>query len=177
VKVAKLLKRSGSIQNLLLLLSSFATPHSSRRTRCNANPHIPIRFPAVFAGQSDGYSSLSAQGTTASLGGTVTDTTGAVIPAAQVVLKNEAGDDRRTSNSNGSGVFSFSAVPTGTYDVTISAPGFKGFQQNGIHLNPGDQSSVRDIHLEPGGANETVEVNAAANSINFDSGEQSSLIS
>jgi hypothetical protein len=121
--------------------------------------------------------SLSAQGTTASLGGTVTDTTGAVIPAAQVVLKNEAGDDRRTSNSNGSGVFSFSAVPTGTYDVTISAPGFKGFQQNGIHLNPGDQSSVRDIHLEPGGANETVEVNAAANSINFDSGEQSSLIS
>ncbi len=120
--------------------------------------------------------SLFAQGTTASLGGTVTDSTGAVIPNAQVLLKNETSNDQRRSKSNGAGVFSFSALPTGTYDITITAPGFAGFQQNAIHLDPGDQSSVRDIHLAPGGANSVVEVTSAASSINTDSGEQSSLI-
>ena len=121
--------------------------------------------------------SMLGQGTTATLGGTVTDATGAVIPNAQVLLKSETSDDRRTSKSNGSGVFSFSALPTGTYDITIAAPGFKGFQQNGIHLNPGDQSSVREIHLATGGANEVVDVTTATNSITLDSGEQSALIS
>lgn len=121
--------------------------------------------------------SLFGQGTTASLGGTVTDSTGAVIPNAQVLLKNESSNDQRRSKSNGAGVFSFAALPTGTYDITISAPGFAGFQQNGIHLDPGDQSSVRDIHLAPGGANAVVEVTSAVNTVNTDSGEQSSLIS
>ena len=99
-----------------------------------------------------------AQGTTATLGGTVTDPTGAVVPKAQIVLKNEATGDQRTSVSNGSGVFSFSGVPTGNYEVTITAPGFRSFEQTGIHLDPGDQRTVRDINLAAGAVNETVEV-------------------
>ena len=118
-----------------------------------------------------------AQGTTATLGGTVTDPTGAIIPKAQILLKNEATGDQRTSVSNDSGVFSFSAVPSGNYDVTITASGFRGFQQTGIHLDPGDLRSVKDIHLATGSVTESVEVTSAGNSINLDSGEQSSLIS
>jgi hypothetical protein len=120
---------------------------------------------------------LFSQGTTATLGGTVTDASGAVIPNAQVTLKSETSDDKRTTTSNGSGVFSFSGVPSGTYDVTISATGFKGFQQNAVHLDPGDTRSVRDIHLSAGGVNDVVEVTSGSDSINLDSGEQSSLIS
>lgn len=71
----------------------------------------------------------------------------------------------------------FSGVPTGNYDVQITAAGFKGFEQNAIHLDPGDQRSVRDIHLNAGGANDTVDVTSGSDSINLDSGEQSSLIS
>lgn len=99
-----------------------------------------------------------AQGTTATLGGTVTDPTGAVVPKAQIVLKNEGTGDTRTSVSNSSGVFSFSAVPSGDYDVTITATGFRTFQQTGIHLDPGDQRAVRDINLTAGGVNDSVEV-------------------
>ena len=117
------------------------------------------------------------QGTTATLGGTVTDSSGAVIPKAQIILKNETADANRTSTSNGSGVFSFSGVPTGTYDVTITAPGFAGFTQNGIHLDPGDQKSIRDIRLTIGASTDAITVSSGADAINIDSGEQSSLIS
>ena len=118
-----------------------------------------------------------AQATTASLGGTVTDTTGAVVPNAQIVLKSTLRGDTRTSVSNAAGVFNFAAVSSGDYVVTITAAGFKAFQQTGIHLDPGDERSVRDIKLEAGGATETVEVTTATDTVNLDSGEQSSLIS
>lgn len=122
-------------------------------------------------------SALSAQVTTATLGGTVTDTSGAVIPKAEIILKNEASGDIRKSVSNGSGAFSFSAVPTGTYDITITSPSFQGFEQTGIHLDPGDVKAVREIHLNPGSASDAIEVTTAVDTVNIDSGEQSSLIS
>ena len=121
--------------------------------------------------------SASAQTTTATLGGTVTDSTGAIIRKAQVTLKNEASGDERNAPSNDSGAFSFSAVPSGTYDVTITAEGFRPYSQTGIHLDPGDTRSVRDIKLSAGAVTEAVEVSSAADQINLDSGEQSSLIS
>ena len=118
-----------------------------------------------------------AQGNAASIGGTVTDSTGAVVPNAQVVLINEASGDKRNSRSNNSGVFSFSGVPTGDYDVSITAQGFKAFEQKALHLDPGDQRTVREISLSPGATSETVEVTTATDQFNLDSGEQSSLIS
>ena len=121
-------------------------------------------------------SAMHAQGTTATLGGVVTDVTGAIIPNASVVLSNKATSDKRQGKSNGSGVFNFSGVPVGDYDVAISAPGFVGFTQTGIHLDPGDQKTVRDISLRAGDAT-TVQVSTATDRIDIDSGEQSSLIS
>src|SRR5579875_1753209 len=115
--------------------------------------------------------SLLGQSTTASLGGTVTDASGAVVPGANIVLTNEASHDQRTSQSNGAGVFSFSAVPTGDYDIQISAQGFSTFQQKAIHLDPGDQRTIRDIKLAVGAATQTVEVTSAVDQINLDSGE------
>ena len=85
--------------------------------------------------------------------------------------------DERNAPSNDSGAFSFSAVPSGTYDVTIVADGFRPFSQTGIHLDPGDTRSVRDIKLSAGDVTQAVEVLSAADQINLDSGEQSSLIS
>ena len=118
-----------------------------------------------------------AQVTTATVGGTVTDSTGAILPGAKVTLKNTASGDTRVVTSNGSGVFSFSAVPTGDYRVTIAARGFKSFQESGIHLNPGDESTVRDIKLQAGDVSETVDVTTTTNTVSLDSGETSSLIS
>jgi hypothetical protein len=106
----------------------------------------------------------------------VTDSSGAVIPDANIQLKNTATGDVRNSKSNGAGVFSFSSVPTGNYQIEIQASGFRSFEQTGIHLDPGDQRSIREIKMAIG-ASETVSVTSAMNQISIDSGEQSSLIS
>src|ERR1700742_2936268 len=116
------------------------------------------------------------QGTTASLGGIVTDATGAVIPNATVAVTNNATGDKRTVHANGAGVFSFSALPVGSYQVDITATGFAGFEQKDVQLHPGDQMTVRDIRLAAGSTSTTVEVTSAQERINLDSGEQSALI-
>ena len=93
---------------------------------------------------------IHAQGTTATLNGTVTDPGGAVIPNASVTLRNSASGDIREGTSNGSGDFTFSAVPVGDYEIDVTTPGFQQFKENGIHLDPGDQRSLRELKLVPG---------------------------
>ncbi len=117
-----------------------------------------------------------AQVTTATLSGTVQDANGAVVPDATILLKNTLNGDTRQGRSDGAGVFAFPSVPTGDYQVTITAAGFKNFSATNVHLDPGDQRALRDIHLAVGAASESVTV-TADNSINVDSGELSALIS
>src|SRR5438105_4364345 len=86
--------------------------------------------------------SLRAQLTTGSLSGTVTDTSGAVVPNAKVILLNEGNGDQRQTVSNSAGRFTFAAVLRGTYTVTISAGGFEMWKQTGITMNAGDTREV-----------------------------------
>src|SRR5438034_10713067 len=74
--------------------------------------------------------SLFAQDT-ASITGTVTDPSGAAVKGAQVrVSSPEKGIDR-TTTTNGEGEYLISALPPGTYDLAISARGFKKYQAKG----------------------------------------------
>ena len=135
-------------------------------------PLCVVALSAGLAAAPGGY----AQGTTAGLGGTVSDPTGAVIPRAVIELKNVSTGDLRTTKSNGSGVFAFSALPSGDYVLTVKAPGFNSFQENGIHLDPGDLRSTREIRLNAG-AEEAVTVTTATAGLTTDSGELSNTIS
>jgi len=124
---------------------------------------------------------LAVQGwaqTTASLSGTVADATGASIPGAKVTLVNEGSKDARVVTSNGTGYFTFAGLLPGTYTVTIAAQGFRGWQQAGITVNPGDVRNVNGIALAIGTANETVTVDSSASEIApVDSGERAALLS
>ena len=119
----------------------------------------------------------NAQVTTAALTGTVYDSSGAVVPNANVTLKNEASGDTRRTVSNGEGYFTFAAVPPGSYTVSIEGQGFRAWQATGIVLNSGDKRNVSGVKMVAGAANETVSVEADAVSITpEDSGEKSTLI-
>ena len=61
----------------------------------------------------------------AALSGAIQDTTGAVIPGASVTLQNDASGAQRISSSNGTGLFTFEAVPSGDYTLTVQQKGFK----------------------------------------------------
>ena len=113
--------------------------------------------------------------TTASLSGTVTDATGAVIPRAVIVLKNTKSEDVRNIVSNGAGFFTFAGVPSGDYDISVRAPGFGKLSESGIHLDPGDSRTLPSLTLETGGSSSTVLVNANSD-VPLDTGERSDLI-
>jgi hypothetical protein len=123
-----------------------------------------------------GTTSAFAQ-TTANVDGIVHDATGALIPKARAELKNIATGKSLVTVANGSAVFSFSGVDTGDYELYIEAQGFKGAEFTGIHLDPGDQRTFRDIKLDVAGASESITVTSAAGQVSTDSGESSTLIS
>ena len=114
--------------------------------------------------------------TTASLTGTVSDGTGAVIPNAHIILTDENSQDRRALDTNSSGFFNFASIKPGTYTVDVTAPGFQKLAQRGISINPGDTRNL-PLTLNVGSSTEQVTVQAAASEIApEDSGERSALL-
>ena len=107
----------------------------------------------------------SGQQLTGTLSGTTSDQTGAVVPNAQVTLKNEASGDTRQTTSNGSGYFNFAALQPGSYSATVSAAGFTSWRQNGIVLSQGDNRTLPNIALTIGQSTQQVEVVASAGAI------------
>jgi hypothetical protein len=118
-----------------------------------------------------------AQVTTASIGGNVTDQSGAKVPNALVVITSTTTGATRATRSNKAGDFSFSAVESGDYSLTITAKGFGTISETGIHLDPADQRTLRDLKLDVGAASDVVTVDATDAGISTDGGEISSLIS
>ncbi len=119
----------------------------------------------------------TAQTSSATVNGTVLDTSGAVVPGASVTLKNQASGDERTEISNGDGFFNFAAVPPSTYTVTITRQGFKTWQAKDINVNASETRAVANIKLQVGARSETVVVEASETQITpSDSGEKSFTI-
>jgi hypothetical protein len=99
------------------------------------------------------------QAVNASLLGTVSDSSGAVVRDAAVTITDMNTGFRRTTKSNDSGNYEFADLPQGQYEVVIEHEGFKKARRSGIDVLV--NSDVRiDLVLEPGSANETIVVNA-----------------
>ena len=95
---------------------------------------------------------LQAQSIFGTISGTITDSSGSVIPNANVTAKNEASGDIRRSVTNGDGYYTFSSIPAGTYSILVEAPGFQKTQQNGLNLlgaeNAQSRSRTTSRHFE-----------------------------
>lgn len=113
---------------------------------------------------------LWGQSNNASITGAITDPNGAVVQGAQVRLT--ATDTQQTSNyvSDGNGYFSFRNVLPGTYQLTISAPGFAQYKQEGILVRVG-YPIRQDVQLKLESTTQTVDVAADASALNFENAE------
>lgn len=107
------------------------------------------------------------QDTNASLGGTVTDPSGAVIPGAKLTLTNEATSFQSNYISDAAGEYNFHNLTPGKYSLAVTASGFKSTSQTGIQLAVNQTGRV-DIHMEVGKTNETVTVTGDASLINYE---------
>lgn len=102
----------------------------------------------------------SAQETTGTIVGTVTDQTGAVLPGVTVTLRNTRTETVRTAVTNEAGLYTASLLPVGSYEVTFELAGFQSVTVKNITLHVNDRQQI-DGRLTVGGVAESVEVTAA----------------
>src|SRR5947209_1885570 len=103
----------------------------------------------------------SAQISSSTLNGTVTDSSGSVIPRAKVSALSKSTGFARSVTSNESGGYVISELPPGTYEVSAEAPGFKRTVVSDIRLFVG-QTATTDIQMEVGQLTESVSVTSEA---------------
>ena len=106
--------------------------------------------------------------------GTVTDSTGAVLPNAKVTVTQKNTSITRVVTTNGTGGFNVSSIPPATYTVTVEAQGFKRYVQDVVLL--ADQIRDMDIRLEVGQASQQVTVEESSVQVNTVSQELSQVI-
>ena len=107
--------------------------------------------------------------------GHVVDSAGAVIPAAQVVVHNQAtGVDVKTVTTS-SGAYTATYLIPGTYDITVSKENFKTEKKTDILLNV-DQTSTIDFQLSVGAATEVISVNASETQIELTKSDRGEII-
>ncbi len=104
-----------------------------------------------------GYSQV----TGATLSGTVTDASGAVVPGAQVSARDTATSITRDVTADSAGLYSIPNLLPGVYEVRVSAKGFSTALQSGLSLAVGQQQQL-NFSLKVGETSTTVEVSEAA---------------
>jgi outer membrane receptor protein involved in Fe transport len=98
-----------------------------------------------------------AQQTTGTITGRVIDDQGAALPGATVIGKHTETGFTRASSTDAEGLYRLTALPVGTYDVTVELAGFSKHEQKGIILNVGQTLDV-NIALKLASVQESVTV-------------------
>jgi len=117
-----------------------------------------------------------AQTVGASLQGIVTDSTGAPVPSANIVVIGVATGGTWELKTDSTGRYRLPVLQPGDYEVHVSQTGFQAVVRRGIQLAVG-QNAVVDLQLEVGRLSEELTVTAAAPFINTTSGAVSGLVS
>ena len=136
---------------------------------CSRFVWIAIALLACIAWSGPAWAQLSS---TASITGTVTDSTGAVVQAATVDVVNQATGSDISTTTNDSGVYIVPGLTVDTYTVKVSKAGFKEYVETGILLHPATVENV-NVTLSPGAVTTQVSVTAAAVAIETSTSEVS----
>src|SRR5207247_10718735 len=125
-----------------------AQPSSTRRIRMIARTSFLLFGTA---------STLLGQTTNATLRGSITDQSGAVLPGVTITAKNQSTAVERTTLSDETGNYQLAALPVGVYQIEVRLQGMKPQIVSGLTLEVG-QIAIRNFKLEVGGLTEEVTV-------------------
>ncbi len=112
---------------------------------------------------------------TATLKGTILDPQGAAVASATVTVKNAATGLSKTQKTESDGTFQLPALPPGTYQMTVEAPGFSKAVAEGVVLTVG-ATLTYDVHLKIGGVREVVEVTDRPPLIDTEQSQQANTV-
>ncbi|HEX6772224.1 MAG TPA: carboxypeptidase regulatory-like domain-containing protein [Acidobacteriaceae bacterium] len=110
-----------------------------------------------------------------SIGGTVTDATGAVISGASVVIRNQETGSERQLTTNGAGVYSAPSVPIGRYSVIVTRERFATQQRGGVIVTVGQSVRV-NVALSASSVSQSVEVTDTPAPVNLSTQQTSGLV-
>jgi hypothetical protein len=152
-------------------VSSLSTGTALADLRRGGLPLIVMFFCALLSS-----ASTFAQVQTADVVGTVTDTSGAVIPGATVTITNTATNVSQSTATNSTGDYIFNLLQVGAYAIKIEAKGFKAYTIPNIALSATDRAR-EDAKMEVGNVTETVEVSGnVAPALQTDSANLGTLV-
>ena len=118
---------------------------------------------------------LAAQFTSASLGGTVKDASGGLVPEAKVTVVNKDTGFTKADTAGADGAFLFPVLPVGTYQLSVEKAGFSTYTQVGITLTL-NQAANQAIALQVGSAAQQVTVTADASMLNTQTATLNQLV-
>lgn len=133
-----------------------------------------IRFPVALL-LSFFHVIAAAQNTSASLNGVITDQSGSVISKALVILRDAGTEVEIRTSTDVHGYYSFLNLPSGDYELKVSAPGFQGYVRSGLRIALNEKARI-DAQLKIGSTTEVVEINADASPINREDATQSGSV-
>jgi hypothetical protein len=120
-------------------------------------------------------SQARAQVSGATLAGTVRDSSGAILPNAQIAITDVATGVSRTVSSDGAGLYTAPNLLPGTYEIRVTATGFTTAVQKGVTLTVGAQQ-VLDFTMQVGQISQTVEVTTEAPVVELTSSTLSAVV-
>ncbi|MGA7219962.1 MAG: carboxypeptidase-like regulatory domain-containing protein, partial [Candidatus Sulfotelmatobacter sp.] len=119
--------------------------------------------------------SAAGQANQGAIAGVVEDSSGAVVPNAKLTATGKATGTVYQTVTTSSGSYRFPNVRIGTYDVSVTAPGFKSPTLTGILVQVATTTAV-DIKLSAGGVNETIVVQADAPTLESESSDIGTVV-
>ncbi|MEJ7607919.1 MAG: TonB-dependent receptor [Bryobacteraceae bacterium] len=122
-------------------------------------------------------STVLGQGLTGSISGTLSDPSGSAIPGAEVTLTNAGTNQTRETKSQDNGDFVFTQLLPGTFRLSVSANGFRRYEQTNVSLTATERVVVGRIELQVGELTQTIQVEAQTARLQTESAERSGLIS
>ena len=122
-----------------------------------------------------GGTRANAQATTATLVGTVTDTTGAALGNATVTITNQSTGQTYVHQTNDSGNYEFTLLPPGVYSMQVIDTGFSSTLTNGVQATV-NTTNRRDVQLKAGSQTQTVTVTDMAPALQTDRADVSAQI-
>jgi hypothetical protein len=134
--------------------------------KCSPAVWIVVIMAITVLGAGQAYAQVAG----ATLTGTVKDSSGGVIPNAQVAITDVATAVTRTVSSGGAGLYTAPNLLPGTYEVRVSAMGFSTAVQKGIILTVGAQQEL-DFTMQVGQMTQTVEITTEAPTVELTSSE------
>src|SRR5437762_7580189 len=117
----------------------------------------------------------SAQGTTGSISGFVTDDTGGALPGTTVTVRHVETDQKRVVVTDGAGRYRAQQLAPGKYEVTVELQGFRTARVTDIQLTVGQDASA-NLQLEVGGLDEQVTVTGEAALVNMRQSSVAALV-